>query len=208
MDLETHVIYCQLSLESMDPPKPHRVLVLILTDGIHKSQISFSCQFFTPNPFVLAPIPVGTKLHHSPWISHFKLDDLPRTTTRLSPVGYRATGVFAHFQAGNGKSRKGQQNSWAPLLVTQNHRMFLSLFKVIVWASSKGSPVVCKYTKLPPPQNLRMAVPLCLGCPSSTAVSFLLPLPSSCCSNITLSEMHPLTTLSKILNLAILSPLP
>lgn len=66
MDLETRVIYCQLSLESMDPPKPHRVLVLIFTDGIHKSQISFSRQFFTPNPFVLAPIPVGTKLHHSP----------------------------------------------------------------------------------------------------------------------------------------------
>lgn len=68
MDLETHVTYCQPSLESVGlvgPLKPHRVLALIFTDGNHKSQMSFSHQFFTPNPFAVAPTLVDTKLHHS-----------------------------------------------------------------------------------------------------------------------------------------------
>ena len=66
--LETRVTYCQPSPESVGlvgPLKPHRVLALIFTDGNHKSQMSFSHQFFTPNPLVVVPTLVGTKIHHS-----------------------------------------------------------------------------------------------------------------------------------------------
>ena len=115
MDLETRVIYCQLSLESMDPPKPHRVLALIFTDGNHKSQISFSHQFFTPNPFVLAPIPVGTKLHHSKNFLHEFL--ISNWMTYLEPQSsflQWAIGqlVFLHIsERGMEKAERDSKNS-------------------------------------------------------------------------------------------------
>lgn len=133
---------------------------------------TFSSTFHSP---LLQPQPICIGSHSSRYKATsfrvfsvtypFKLVDLTKNTTQVFPAGYRTTGIFAHFWIGNGKSRKGQQNSWVPLLASQHHKMFLSLFMARIWDSRK-------HIRPPPPQNICIAVPSAWD-----AVTFLLPFP-------------------------------